>query len=57
MVNDPGSKVYQVKRYELLLSPEITIAVFTGKDDDFPSIPSGCLDDNMLLQENRYGMK
>ena len=56
-LRDTESKVYQVERYELLLSLEITRAVLTGKDDAFLAIPSGCLDDNMLLQQYRCEMK
>ena len=57
-LRDTESKVYQVERFGLLLSPDITIAVLTGKEDDsgsFPSIPRNCLE-NMSPQEFRYGM-
>ena len=56
-LRDTESKVYHLERYELLLSPEITLAVLTGKEDDFSLIPSEYLDADMSPQEYRYGMK
>ena len=57
-LRDTESKVYQVERFGLLLNPDITIAVLTGKEDDsssYPSIPRNCLE-NMSPQGFRYGM-
>lgn len=57
-LRDTESKVYQVERFGLLLSPDITIAVLTDKEDDsssYQSIPKNCLE-NISPQELRYGM-
>ena len=57
-LRDTESKVYQVERFGLLLNPDFTIAVLTGKEDDsssYPSIPRNCLE-NMSPQGFRYGM-
>ena len=57
-LRDTESRVFQVERYQLLLHPEITLAVLIGKEDDsisYSSIPRNSLE-NMSLEEFRYGM-